>query len=71
MGLLDGLLKTPGDPAKNANADTLTSYEPRIKKINDLEAAIEDLSDEELRQGSVAEGWFNILYSASAFFSPL
>lgn len=50
MGLLDGLLKTQGDPMKAANADVLASYESRVKKINDLEDEIEKLSDDELRQ---------------------
>lgn len=51
MGLLDGLVKPQGDPVRNANADLLTSYEARVKRINDIEESIEELSDDELRQG--------------------
>lgn len=49
MGLLDGLLKSGGDPAVARNADVLTSYESRVKKINDLEDETEALSDDDLR----------------------
>lgn len=51
MGLLDGLVKPQGDPVRNANADLLTLYEARVKRINDLEEDIEELSDDDLRRG--------------------
>ena len=49
MGLLDGLKKSGGDVAKSRTADVLTTYESRVKQINDLEDDIEKLSDDELR----------------------
>lgn len=49
MGLLDGLIQSRGDPVKAANADVLTSYESRVKAINDFEQTIEDFTDDELR----------------------
>ena len=49
MGLLDGLVKPQGDPVRKANADLLTSYEARVKRINNLEDSVEEMSDDELR----------------------
>lgn len=70
MGLLDGLLKQPGNPVMRSSADLLTSYEARVDKINALEDEIEQLSDDQLRRGRHETPWSFLFLCALRCFPP-